>query len=145
MISTVDSLLTWALDGIANVSMFLKLSVGELNFNVLFKTLHTHAVLGLTVEHHHQITAGKCTMCTPCQLFRYRIADYFHGVLIFVIFVANPGVTKFSTHKIFTRTLVQVCEHQRSSCFVDVVASHARLDTEALHLSSSLTYPDAYW
>ena len=59
MISTVDSLLTWALDGIANVSMFLKLSVGELNFNVLFKTLHTHAVLSLTVEHHHQITAGK--------------------------------------------------------------------------------------
>ena len=65
----------------------------------------------------------------------YRIAGYFRGVLIFVIFVANPGVTKFSTHKIFTRTLLQVCEHQPSSCFVDVVASHARLDTEALHLS----------
>ena len=74
----------------------------------------------------------------------YRIAGYFRGVLIFVIFVANPGVTKFSTHEIFTRTLVQVCEHQPSSCFVDVVASHARLDTEALHLSSSLAYPDAY-
>ena len=59
MISTVDSSLTWALDGIANVSMFLKLSVCELDFNVLLKTLHTHAVLGLTVEHHHQITAGK--------------------------------------------------------------------------------------
>lgn len=56
---TVDVPLTWALDGIANVSMFLKLSVSELNFNVLLKTLHTHAVLGLTVEHHHQITVGK--------------------------------------------------------------------------------------
>ena len=60
--SNVDSLLTWALDGIANVSMFLKLSVGELNFNVLLKTLHTHAVLGLTVKHHHQITAGTCAL-----------------------------------------------------------------------------------
>ena len=60
--STVDSLLTWALDGIANVSMFLKLSVGKLNFNVLLKTLHTHAVLGLTVKHHHQITAGTCAL-----------------------------------------------------------------------------------
>ena len=65
-------------------------------------------------------------------------------MLIFVIFVANPGVTKFYTHEIFTRTLVQVCEHQQSSCFVDVVASHARLNTEVLHLSSSLVYPDAY-
>ena len=61
----------------------------------------------------------------PCS---YRIVDYFRRVLIFVTFVANPGVTKFSTHEIFTRTLVQVCEHQQSSCFVDVVASHARLD-----------------
>ena len=77
----------------------------------------------------------------PCS---YRIADYFRRVLIFVIFVANPGVTKFSTHEIFTRTLVQVCGHQRSLYFVDVVASYARLDTEALHLSSSLVYPDAY-
>ena len=59
--------------------------------------------------------------------------------------MANPGVTKFPTHEIFTRTLMQVCEHQQSSCFVDVVASHARLnDTEALHLSSSLAYLDAY-
>ena len=29
--------------------------------------------------------------------------------------------------------LVQVCKHQHSSCFVDVVASHVRLDTETLH------------
>ena len=50
----------------------------------------------------------------------YHIAGYFRGVLIFVIFMANPGVTKFSTHGIFTYTLVQVCKHQRSSCFVDV-------------------------
>ena len=54
-----DIPLTWTLDSIANVPMFLKLSVGELNFNVLLKTLHTHAVLGLTVEHHHQISAEK--------------------------------------------------------------------------------------
>ena len=31
----------------------------------------------------------------------YRIAGYFRGVLIFVIFVVNPGDTKFSTHEIF--------------------------------------------
>ena len=31
----------------------------------------------------------------------YRIAGYFRGVLIFIIFVVNPGVTKFSTHEIF--------------------------------------------
>ena len=31
----------------------------------------------------------------------YRIAEYFCGVLIFIIFVVHLGVTKFSTHKIF--------------------------------------------
>ena len=54
-----DVPLTWALESIANFPMFLKLVVSELNFNVLLKTLHTHAVLGLTVEHHHQISAEK--------------------------------------------------------------------------------------
>ena len=29
-------------------------------------------------------------------------------------------------------------QHQQSLCFADVVASHARLDTEALHLFSCL-------
>ena len=29
-------------------------------------------------------------------------------------------------------------QYQQSLCFADVVASHARLDTEALHLSSCL-------
>ena len=29
------------------------------------------------------------------------MAGYFRGVLIFVIFVVNSGVTKFSTHEIF--------------------------------------------
>ena len=28
----------------------------------------------------------------------YRIAGYFCGVVIFIIFVVHPGVTKFSTH-----------------------------------------------
>ena len=32
---------------------------------------------------------------------RYRIAGNFRGVLIFVIFVTIPRVTKFSTHEIF--------------------------------------------
>ena len=32
---------------------------------------------------------------------RYRIAGNFRGVLIFVIFVTLPRVTKFSTHEIF--------------------------------------------
>ena len=31
----------------------------------------------------------------------YRIAGYFRGVLIFVIFVTSPGVTKFCTHEVF--------------------------------------------
>ena len=31
----------------------------------------------------------------------YRTAGYFRGVLIFVIFVTNPGVTKFCTHEVF--------------------------------------------
>ena len=31
----------------------------------------------------------------------YRIAGYFRGVLIFVVFVTNPGVTKFCTHEVF--------------------------------------------
>ena len=30
-----------------------------------------------------------------------RIAGYFRGVLIFVIFVTSPGVTKFCTHEVF--------------------------------------------
>ena len=41
-------------------------------------------------------------------------------------------------------SLIQVCKHKRSSCFVDVVASHARLDTEVLQLSSSLVQPDSF-
>ena len=45
-----------------------------------------------------------------------------------------------TTKKMEPVPLVQVCEHQRTLCFVDVVASHARHDTESLHLSSSLTY-----
>ena len=32
-------------------------------------------------------------------IFRYRIAGYLRGVLIFVIFVTSPGVTKFCTHE----------------------------------------------
>ena len=31
----------------------------------------------------------------------YRIVGYFRGMLIFVIFVVNPGVTKFSNYEIF--------------------------------------------
>ena len=37
--------------------------------------------------------------CGSAQL--YRIASYFRGVLIFVIFVTRPGVTKFCTHEVF--------------------------------------------
>ena len=32
----------------------------------------------------------------------YHIAGYFRGVLIFIIFVVHPGVTKFSTHETVT-------------------------------------------
>ena len=35
------------------------------------------------------------------RFFIYRIAGNFRGVLIFVIFVTIPPVTKFSTHEIF--------------------------------------------
>ena len=34
-------------------------------------------------------------------IYIYRIAGNFRGVLIFVIFVTIPRVTKFSTHEIF--------------------------------------------
>ena len=34
-------------------------------------------------------------------MYTYRIAGNFRGVLIFVIFVTIPRVTKFSTHEIF--------------------------------------------
>ena len=34
-------------------------------------------------------------------IFIYRIAGNFRGVLIFVIFVTMPRVTKFSTHEFF--------------------------------------------
>ena len=37
----------------------------------------------------------------PEQITNYRIAGYFRGVLIFVIFVTSPGVTKFCTHEVF--------------------------------------------
>ena len=37
------------------------------------------------------------------QLCEYRIADYFCGVPIFVIFVVNLQVTKFSTHEFYDR------------------------------------------
>ena len=35
------------------------------------------------------------------QMVYYRIAGYFHGVPIFVIFVVNLQVTKFSTHEFY--------------------------------------------
>ena len=35
-----------------------------------------------------------------CDHAAYRVI--FHGVLIFVIFVVHPGVTKFSTHEKFS-------------------------------------------
>ena len=37
----------------------------------------------------------------PKVIIIYRIAGNFRGVLIFVIFVTIPRVTKFSTHEIF--------------------------------------------
>ena len=35
------------------------------------------------------------------EIYKYRIAGNFRGVLIFVIFVTIPRVTKFSTHEFF--------------------------------------------
>ena len=34
-------------------------------------------------------------------MMKYRIEGYFCGVLIFIIFVTSPGVTKFCTHEVF--------------------------------------------
>ena len=57
------------------------------------------------------IFTSQCTLGVPTNFLNnvgvniesvsYRIAGNFRGVLIFVIFVVNPGVTKFSTHEIF--------------------------------------------
>ena len=40
-------------------------------------------------------------VCSSKLINSYRIAGYFRGVLIFVIFVTSPGVTKFCTHEVF--------------------------------------------
>ena len=55
----------------------------------------------------------------------YRITGYFCGVLIFVIFVVNPSVTKFSTHKIFPPTL-QLCLHC-SSVYTAALSTRANV------------------
>ena len=52
----------------------------------------------------HGFTFTLCNgfnLCNVAHGFHYRIVGYFRGVLIFVIFVVNPGVTKFCTHEIF--------------------------------------------
>ena len=41
------------------------------------------------------------TKCHIASSGQYRIVGYFRGVLIFVIFVTIPGVTKFCTHEAF--------------------------------------------
>ena len=42
----------------------------------------------------------------PHYSLNYRIAGNFRGVLIFVIFVVHPGVTKFCTHEKFSTLCV---------------------------------------
>ena len=52
----------------------------------------------VVIKRKGEILPAHCTcMARPT----YRMAGNFCGVLIFVIFVVNPGVTKFSTHEIF--------------------------------------------
>ena len=50
----------------------------------------------------------------------YLITGYFYGVLIFGIFVVHPGVTNFSTHKIFHTlcSAVYTCSNLDRQCFV---------------------------
>ena len=54
--------------------------------NRFFSTVFLHVT---SITHMH-VSAGGI----------YCIAGYFHGVLIFVIFMVHLGVTKFSTHEI---------------------------------------------
>ena len=55
-------------------------------YKQVFSTVFLHVP---SITHMH-VSAGGI----------YRIAGYFHGVLIIVIFVVHLGVTKFSTHEI---------------------------------------------
>ena len=61
-------------------------------------TSYTITVVATAGEHRREEEAPFVTL----HGIPYR--GYFHGVLIFVIFVVNPGVTKFSTHEIFYHT-----------------------------------------
>ena len=86
-----------------------------------------------------------------------RIVGYFCGVLILVIFVVNPHVTKFFTHEIFhphsdprhfvmalffatcallTVHLIHSVPFLKLARYASTnrVASHTRLDAETLHL-----------
>ncbi len=52
-----------------------------------------------SVSHKWALWSSK--LAAPARMQYYRIAGYFRGVLIFVIFVVNLWVMKVSTHKYF--------------------------------------------
>ena len=68
----------------------------------------------------------------------YHIAGYFHGVLIFVIFVVQPDVTKFSTHEIFRTqcSAVYMCSNLDQQRFV--FATCASLTMSLIHKSQAV-------
>ena len=59
---------TWTSDGVSNLPVFFKLSVGQLDFAVLLKAIHTQAVLILAFENHHKIPKNtKITALIHCK------------------------------------------------------------------------------
>ena len=62
---------------------------------------------GIFVQSNNRYYSSQSTNVNFVRLYArtnylyYRIAGNFRGVLIFVIFVTIPRVTKFSTHEIF--------------------------------------------
>ncbi len=60
----------------------------------------------------------------------YHIAGYFRGVLIFVIFVVNLRVTKFSTHEYFHHV---TCMYVAAYVYALCVLTYVRVHVERLY------------
>ena len=56
----------------------------------------------------------------------YHVAGYFNGVLIFIIFVVNPAITTFSTHKNFHP---QKFPPTKISTHTAALSTHAKIRT----------------
>ena len=86
-----------------------------------------------------------CSSITPRIHLSCRIAGYFRGVPILVIFVGTRASRNLES-RIFTLVISHKRVHEfvatdtgHSNTFIDVVDSRARLDNEAFHSSRNVT------